>query len=198
MLTINRVQKWCLRNRMSAPTTMAIIASTYSTMATCLPTASFYSVRRSGARPANHGADAGAGTLSYALALADLGADRVLGYDAAPDQTGSFEVIVDTVGTDLESYRRRLTRNGRIVTVGCQPPPWPRSGCRSSTGHAVSVRSAPTPDTALLEELAGYVASGALRPVVSRVFPLADIAAAHQAFGQGGILRKHVIAVAAA
>ena len=53
------------------------------------------------------------------------------------------------------------------------------------------------PDTALLEDLAGYVASGALRPVVSAVFPLADIAAAHEAFSRGGVLGKHVIAVAA-
>jgi hypothetical protein len=32
--------------------------------------------------------------------------------------------------------------------------------------------------------------------VVSSVFPLADITAAHQAFSRGGILGKHVIAVA--
>ena len=51
-------------------------------------------------------------------------------------------------------------------------------------------------DTALLRDLAGYVTSGALRPVVSGVFPLAEIAAAHQAFSRGGILGKHVIAVA--
>jgi len=38
---------------MSAPTTTATIASTYSTTAACLPTASFYSARQSGARPAN-------------------------------------------------------------------------------------------------------------------------------------------------
>jgi hypothetical protein len=32
---------------------------------------------------------------------------------------------------------------------------------------------------------------------VSGVFPLAEIAAAHQAFSRGGILGKHVIAVTA-
>ena len=54
----------------------------------------------------------------YATALADLGADGVLGCDAVLDQPGSFDVIVDTVGTDLESYWHRLTRNGRMATVG--------------------------------------------------------------------------------
>jgi hypothetical protein len=43
----------CRKNRMSAPATTATSASTYSTTAACLPTASFCSVRRSGARPAN-------------------------------------------------------------------------------------------------------------------------------------------------
>ena len=34
----------------------------------------------------------------YAQALGDLGADRVLGYDATAEQTGPFDVIVDTAG----------------------------------------------------------------------------------------------------
>jgi len=134
----------------------------------------------------------------YAQALADLGADRVLGYDAAPGQTGSFDVIVDTVGTDLESYRRRLTRNGRMVTVGLSPSALAAIGLSVIHGSRRIRTFSANPDTALLQELAGYVASGALRPVVSGVFALADIAAAHQAFGQGGILGKHVIAVATA
>ena len=48
---------------------------------------------------------------------ADLGADRVLGYDATAQETGSFDVIVDTNGSGLERYRRRLSRNGRMVTA---------------------------------------------------------------------------------
>jgi NADPH:quinone reductase-like Zn-dependent oxidoreductase len=36
-----------------------------------------------------------------------------------------------------------------------------------------------------------------LRPVVSGIFPLAEIAAAHQAFSRRGILGKHVIAITA-
>ena len=52
------------------------------------------------------------------------------------------------------------------------------------------------PDAALLRDLAGYVTSGALRPVVNGVFPLAGVAAAHRAFTQGGAPGKHVIAIA--
>ncbi|HEY0937026.1 MAG TPA: NAD(P)-dependent alcohol dehydrogenase [Trebonia sp.] len=131
----------------------------------------------------------------YAQALGDLGADRVLGYDATPEQTGSFDVIVDTAGSDLESYRRRLTRNGRMVTVGLSASVLVAIGLSAVHGSRRIRTFSANPDTALLRDLAGYVSSGALRPVVSDVFPLADIAAAHQAFSQGGVLGKHVIAV---
>ncbi|MFF1741680.1 zinc-binding dehydrogenase [Streptomyces mirabilis] len=43
--------------------------------------------------------------------------------------------------------------------------------------------------------LADHVTSGALRPVVNSVYPLADIATAHQAFERGGVVGKHVVAV---
>jgi NADPH:quinone reductase-like Zn-dependent oxidoreductase len=133
----------------------------------------------------------------YARPLGDLGADRVLGYDATPEQTGSFEVIVDTVGSDLECYRRRLTKNGRMVTVGLSASALAAIGLSTIHGSRRIRTFSANPDTALLRDLAGYVSSGALRPVVSGVFSLEDIAAAHQAFSQGGILGKHVIAVAA-
>nr|WP_256338689.1 MULTISPECIES: zinc-binding dehydrogenase [unclassified Streptomyces] len=51
------------------------------------------------------------------------------------------------------------------------------------------------PDTAVLRDLADYVTSGALRPVVDSVYPLADIASAHQAFERGGVVGKQVVSV---
>jgi NADPH:quinone reductase-like Zn-dependent oxidoreductase len=133
----------------------------------------------------------------YAQALGDLGADRVLGYDATPEQTGSFDVIIDTPGSDLESYRRRLTRNGRMVTVGLSASALAAIAVSAVHGSRRIRTFSANPDTAILQDLAGYVTSGALRPVVSGVFPLADIAAAHQAFSRGGTLGKHVVTVAA-
>jgi NADPH:quinone reductase-like Zn-dependent oxidoreductase len=133
----------------------------------------------------------------HAAALGDLGADRVLGYDATPEQTGSFDVIVDAAGSDLECYRRRLTRNGRMVTVGLSATALAAIGLSTIHGSRRIRTFSANPDTALLRDLAAQAASGALRPVVNGVFPLADIAAAHQAFSRGGVLGKHVIAVAA-
>lgn len=133
----------------------------------------------------------------HAQALGDLGADRVLGYDATPEQTGSFDVIVDTAGSDLESYRRWLTRSGRMVTVGLSASTLVTVGLSAVHGSRRIRTFSANPDTALLHDLSGYVTSGALRPVVNGVFPLADIAAAHQAFSRGGTLGKHVIIVTA-
>jgi NADPH:quinone reductase-like Zn-dependent oxidoreductase len=133
----------------------------------------------------------------YAGALAALGADRVLGYDATPEQTGSFAVIIDTVGSDLENYRRRLTRNGRMVTVGLSAPALAAIALSTVHGSRRIRTFSANPDAALLRDLAAYVTSGTLRPVVTDVFPLADIAAAHEAFATGGTLGKHVIAVVA-
>jgi NADPH:quinone reductase-like Zn-dependent oxidoreductase len=47
----------------------------------------------------------------------------------------------------------------------------------------------------MLGDLAGHVTSGALRPIVHSVYPLTDIAAAHEAFERGGVMGKHVLTV---
>ncbi len=51
------------------------------------------------------------------------------------------------------------------------------------------------PGSAALDDLADHVTVGALRPVVHRVYPLTDIAAAHEAFERGGAVGKHGLAV---
>ncbi|MFE2431662.1 zinc-binding dehydrogenase [Streptomyces sp. NPDC059373] len=53
------------------------------------------------------------------------------------------------------------------------------------------------PDTAVLRDVADRVTSGALRPVANSVYPLADIATAHQAFDRGSVVGKHLVAVCA-
>lgn len=130
-------------------------------------------------------------------AVAALGADDVLDYrTTTSDQIGPFDVILDTVGTELSCYRSRLGRNGRMVTVGLSGGTL--AAIAASTVHgARRIRAfSANPDAALLRDVAGYVTTGALRPVVDSVYPLADIAAAHRAFERGGVVGKQVIAVA--
>jgi NADPH:quinone reductase-like Zn-dependent oxidoreductase len=132
----------------------------------------------------------------YADALTGLGAEQVIDYrSASPEQTGPFDVIVDTVGSDLERYRRRLTPNGRMVTVGLSAAALAAIALSSVHGSRRIRTFSANPDAAILHDLAAYVTSGALRPVVHSVYPLNDIAAAQRAFSKGGTLGKQVIAV---
>jgi NADPH:quinone reductase-like Zn-dependent oxidoreductase len=131
-----------------------------------------------------------------AVPLADLGADEIIDYrSSGPEQTGPFDVIIDTAGSDLRRYRRRLTRHGRMVTVGLSAAALTVIALSSVHGSRRIRTFSANPQTAILDDLSGYVTSGALRPVVNTVYPLSDIAAAHRAFSAGGALGKQVITV---
>ncbi|MET7347648.1 NAD(P)-dependent alcohol dehydrogenase [Streptomyces mirabilis] len=134
----------------------------------------------------------------HAPALTDLGADEVLDHGSTTsDRIGPFDVIVDTVGTELNCYRSRLAKGGRMVTVGLSAPALAAIAASSVYGARRIRTFSANPDATVLRALADHVTSGALRPVVNSVYPLADIAAAHQAFERGGVVGKHVVAVSA-
>ncbi|MDX8141012.1 NADP-dependent oxidoreductase [Lentzea sp. BCCO 10_0061] len=132
----------------------------------------------------------------HAEALGALGADVVLDHSTTtPDQIGPFDVIVDTVGSELARYRRRLTKGGRMVTIALSGPALAAIAVSSVHGSRRIRTFSANPGYAVLDDLADHVTSGALRPVVHSVYPLTDIAVAHEAFERGGVLGKHVIAV---
>ncbi|MFJ6726431.1 NAD(P)-dependent alcohol dehydrogenase [Streptomyces sp. NPDC091281] len=132
----------------------------------------------------------------HAELLTGLGADEVLDYGSTtPDRTGPFDIIVDTVGSELNSYRSRLARGGRMVTVALSPSSMAAIAASSVHGARRIRAFSADPETRLLHEVADFVASGLLRPVVDSVYPLAGIAAAHQAFERGGVAGKQVVTV---
>ncbi|RMB82597.1 NAD(P)-dependent alcohol dehydrogenase [Streptomyces shenzhenensis] len=132
----------------------------------------------------------------HAELLTDLGADEVLDYGTTTsDRIGPFDVIVDTVGSELHCYRSRLAKGGRMVTVGLSPSALAEIAASSLHGSRRIRTFSANPHTPVLRDLAVQVASGALRPVIDSVYPLADIAAAHRAFERGGVVGKHVVTV---
>jgi NADPH:quinone reductase-like Zn-dependent oxidoreductase len=132
----------------------------------------------------------------HAKALGDLGADQVLDYGTTTaDQIGPFDVIVDMVGSELNCYRSRLGKGGRMVTVGLSAAALAAIAASSVYGSRRIRTFSANPGAVVLRDLADYVTSGALRPVVDSVYPLADIASAHRAFDRGGVVGKQVIAV---
>lgn len=101
----------------------------------------------------------------HAAALTDLGADKVFDYGTTTsDRLGPFDVIVDTVGTELNCYRSRLAKGGRMVTVGLSGPALAAIAASSVYGARRIRTFSANPDTAVLRDLADRVASGALRP----------------------------------
>ncbi|MFI5839001.1 zinc-binding alcohol dehydrogenase family protein [Catenuloplanes sp. NPDC051500] len=130
--------------------------------------------------------------------LTGLGAARVLDYhEVTPAELDAFDVIVDTVGTELGAYRRRLAKGGRMVTVALSGPAIAAIAASAVYGPRRIRAFSANPLTPELDELARYVAAGSVRPVVDQVFPLADIAAAHHAFARRGVQGRQVVTVTA-
>lgn len=130
--------------------------------------------------------------------LRELGADEAIDY-RHPGELGQFDVVLDTVGTDLPAFRRLLAPGGRMVAISFDLTRPVRS-----LGHiaANSLRRtrwtrffSGDPRTPLFAELGRWVASGAIRPQVDRVFSLSDIASAHRALEDGGVRGKIVITI---
>ena len=131
-----------------------------------------------------------------AAALTELGAARVVDYrETEPEVLGPFAVIVDTVGTDLARYRRRLGPGGRMVTVGLSGSAIAAIAASTVHGSRRIRTFSANPHTAQLDDLAGQVTAGALRPVVNGVYPLDEIAAAHRAFDQGGVVGRQIVTI---
>lgn len=143
-----------------------------------------------------HGAEvtglASAPTLGF---VRELGARRALDYRTVmPADLGSYDVILDTVGSDIESFRAFLNPGGRLVTIA----PDPETGALPDTtagGNGRVIFFMDDPKRALMQDLALAVDEGVLRPAVDTVFSLVDIAAAHRAFARGQSRGKHVVRV---
>jgi NADPH:quinone reductase-like Zn-dependent oxidoreductase len=116
-----------------------------------------------------------------------LGADEVV-VDAA---TGSFDVVVDTVGGPALAAAYPLVRDGgQLITLSAPPSPELRAG-RDIHDEFFVVR----PDRAELDQLTALVDNGSLRPMVGETFPLAEAATAYADRGRDGGPGKTVLVV---
>ena len=128
----------------------------------------------------------------------ELGADKALDYAATgPGDLDRFDVILDTVGSGMAAWRRRLARDGRMVAIVPDLHRPLRSMAyvgfsRVFGGRRIRFFSA-KPDSAVLADLARYAASGAVRPTIDTIYPLTRVADAHRAFEAGGRRGKQVV-----
>jgi len=140
-----------------------------------------------------------ANTTHHEAVLA-LGADEVLDYRTTdPHDLPRFDVVLDTVGTDLRAYRNLLTPTGRLVAVAFDITHVARSLGYLLAAKARSPRHvhffSGNPKTDLFADLTHLTDSGAISPVVDTVFPLADIAKAHATLETTSVKGKLVIQI---
>ena len=144
---------------------------------------------------------ASAAKLDYVLSL---GADAAVDYERG-DITRSgerYDLVLDTAGNrSVSSLRKLLAPRGTLVIVGGE------GGGRVTGGFERSLRAlllspfVPQTLTGLvstmrrddLHTIAGLLESGAIRPVIDRVYPLAESAAAMRRLTDGSIRGKVVI-----
>ncbi|MFF4194464.1 NAD(P)-dependent alcohol dehydrogenase [Nonomuraea sp. NPDC001831] len=130
----------------------------------------------------------------------DLGAHEAYDYaTVAPADLGRFDVILDTAGTEHAAFRRLLTPSGRMVAIAFDSRRITASLAYIAASAVHGRRRvrffSGNPTTRLLTDLTRYVDSGAIRPVVDKVFPLDDIAAAHRSLEAGGVRGKIVVRI---
>lgn len=123
------------------------------------------------------------------------GADDVFDYHKTKlDELGQFDVIFDTVGTDLGALRKHLTKNGRLVTIAVA----------SFMGDIMSVfygkrrtrLALGFSNHEILNYLAKMVNKREIVPVIDSVYPMEQIAEAHRRAEERGLLGKIVISIA--
>ena len=130
-----------------------------------------------------------------------LGAHEALDHRSVrPAELGRFDVVLDTVGTELRAFRRLLNPGGRMVTIAFDLSR-PVASLGYIAGSALRGRGrvrffSGNPRRADFDGLARHVAEGELRPAVDTVFSLEETGAAHRALEAGGVRGKCVVRVA--
>lgn len=129
-----------------------------------------------------------------------LGADEVYDYrTTSAGDLGTFDVVLDTVGTEHRAFRKLLAPAGRMVAVSFDidrmlPSLGYLAGSAVHGSRRVRFFSG-RPKSDLFAELTRLAERGDLRPVVDTVHPLERIAEAHRALEAGGVRGKHVVSI---
>jgi NADPH:quinone reductase-like Zn-dependent oxidoreductase len=118
-----------------------------------------------------------------------LGADHVVNYrrqdfvEEAKQWTGKrgVDIVIEHIGGDtFERSVYALTRLGTLVTIGSHDTHWGRLDLRHVYSKNLKVLGTNLGSILELKTLLEHVVEGRLKPVVDRVFPLADARAAVQ------------------
>lgn len=129
-----------------------------------------------------------------------LGADRVINC-SADDFTrdaNRFDLVLDAVGKSTFTAARRVL-GPRGTYVSSELGPWLQNPRRALVAPVSRGQRAlfpiPTHNQAMIEELAGLLGTGALRPLVDRRYALDEIVEAHRYAGSGQKVGNVIVSV---
>ena len=133
----------------------------------------------------------------------ELGADETLNHDSddIPGRVreltgGGADVVVEHVGQ--ATWARSLAsaaREGRIVVCGATSGPNPPASLHRIWWRELTILGSTVGTPADFQGAYDLIAAGKARPVVDRVFPLAEAAAAHERLERGEQLGKIVLRI---
>ena len=133
-----------------------------------------------------------------------LGADVTLNHHTqkvsqevrALTQKRGVEVVVENVGeATWEESLRCLKRGGRLVTCGATSGPNVRLDLRRVFWHHYTIMGSTMGNAREYAEIVRRLGEGQLRPIVDRVYPLAEARAAYERLAKGEQLGKVVVEV---
>lgn len=126
--------------------------------------------------------------------LKELGADQAIDYKATKfeEVVKDVDVVLDSVAGETLQRSYDVVKKGGIIVSLLEPPDKAQLDARGIRGSAFLV----SPDTNLLGELTKLVEAKKLRPIVSKVYPLAEAAKAQEAIETGHTRGKIVLRVA--
>jgi len=106
------------------------------------------------------------------------------------------DVVVENVGeATWEDSLKSLAKGGRLVTCGATTGPLVVSDVRRLFWNNLTIMGSTMGNAAEYQEIVRVLGTGALRPIVDRVYPLAQARAAFERLGKGEQLGKIAVEI---
>ncbi len=108
----------------------------------------------------------------------ELGADKVIDYEAQrfEEEVADVDMVFDLVGGDTQERSWRVLKTGGVLVSTLAKPSEEKAAERAARGMRYTVEES----GADLAEITQLIDSGQVKPVIARIFPLEEAAAAQQ------------------
>jgi NADPH:quinone reductase-like Zn-dependent oxidoreductase len=125
--------------------------------------------------------------------LRELGADEVIDYRGTNFEKAvqDVDVVLDTIGGETQQRSWQVLRKGGILVATLGISSLEAAGAYGVRGEGILVH----PDAGQLSQIAVLIDEGTVKPVVTRILPVAEAAQAHELSQTGHVRGKIVLKV---